>query len=306
MPHKALHPSFEQLIDLDSAPRQVGTGYIWVEGPVWHPTEHYMLFSDIPGDVRRRWDKDGIVEVARPSHNGNGMTYDCALNLLVCEQADFAVTRYAPDGTRTKLATHFEGRALNSPNDIVVRSDGSIYFTDPLYGRMPEFGGLPISAELDFQGVYRIKPDGGEPQLLVNRTTFDQPNGLCFSPDEKLLYVNDTEQTNIRVYDVQADGSLTNGRIFAEGIAQEDLPGLPDGMKCDEAGNIWVTAPDGLWVYSPMGRLIGKVRMPERVGNMHWGGADWRTLFLTASSSLYTLETKIGPRKEPFMLASAT
>jgi gluconolactonase len=306
MRHVALHPGFEQLIDLDSAPRQIGTGYIWVEGPVWHPADHYLLFSDIPGDVRRRWDKNGVVEVKRPSRNGNGMTYDRALNLLVCEQADFAVTRYSPDGTRVKLATHFEGCALNSPNDIVVRLDGSIYFTDPLYGRMPEFGGLPIPAELDFQGVYRIEPGGGEPQLLVDRETFDQPNGLCFSPDEKLLYVNDTEQTNIRVYDVRPDGSLGNGRIFAESIVQEDVAGLPDGMKCDEAGNVWVTAPGGLWVYSAMGRLIGKIQIPERVGNIHWGGPDWRTLFVAASSSIYMLETKIRPRREPFMLESVT
>ncbi|TXC67977.1 SMP-30/gluconolactonase/LRE family protein [Sphingomonas ginsenosidivorax] len=305
MLHLPLHPDFERLIDLDAAPRQVGTGYIWIEGPVWHPSEDYLLFSDIPGDVRRRWDGVAITEVMRPSHNGNGMTYDRTLNLLICEQAKFAVTRYSPDGKPTILATHFEGRTLNSPNDIVVRDDGSIYFTDPLYGRMPEFGGVDIAAELGFQGVYRIPPDGEEPQLLVDRETFGQPNGLCFSPDERLLYINDTEQTNIRVYDVQSDGSLFNGRIFADGIVQDDDPGLPDGMKCDELGNVWVTAPGGLWVYSPDGDLIGKVQTPERVGNFHWGGRDWRTLYLAASSSLYTLETKIGPRKEPFMLGSA-
>jgi gluconolactonase len=306
MRHEALDPSFEHLIDLASVPSPVGSGYMWVEGPIWHPTEHYLLFSDIPGDVRRKWDGRRVVEVARPSRNGNGMTLDHDLNLLVCEQGDFAVARYSGDGHRTALATHFEGCVLNSPNDIVVRRDGSIYFTDPLYGRMPEFGGIDIPAELGFQGVYRIAPDGGELQLVVDRDTFDQPNGLCFSPDEALLYINDTEQANIRVYTVQPDGSLANGCVFAANIADDDDPGLPDGMKCDEAGNVWVTAPGGLWVYAPDGRLIGKVRTPERVGNMHWGGADWRTLFLAASTSLYALDTRVGPRKEPFMLTAPT
>jgi gluconolactonase len=303
--HEAFDTRFERLLDLDSPLRQVGTGYMWAEGPVWHPTEHFLLFSDIPGDVRRRWDEAGIAEVMRPSRKGNGMTYDAGLDLLVCDQADFAVVRYAADGTRTMLATHFEGRRLNSPNDLVVSTDGSIYFTDPLYGRMPEFGGVDAAPDLDFQGVYRIPARGGEPALLVDRTTFSQPNGLCFSPDESLLYVNDTDQANIRVYEVWPDGTLGAGRIFAEDIRQGDDPGLPDGMKCDELGNVWVTAPGGLWVYSPDGQLIGKVRTPERVGNMHWGGADWRTLFLAASSSLYTLETKVGPRREPFMVGAA-
>jgi gluconolactonase len=305
MRHEALDPVFELLIDLDASPRQLGSGYQWVEGPVWHPTKQFLLFSDIPGDIRRRWDDAGVIEVLRPSRHGNGMTYDRALNLLVCEQADFSVVRYTPEGVRTELATHFEGRALNSPNDLVVRADGSIYFTDPLYGRMPEYGGSNRPAELDFQGVYRLAAEGGEPQLLVDKATFTQPNGLCFSPDERLLYINDTEQTNIRVYDVRPDGAIENGRVFATGIRQSDDPGLPDGMKCDEAGNVWVTAPGGLWVYAPDGRIIGKVRTPERVGNLHWGGPDWRTLFLAASSSLYALETKTGPRKEPFMLGAA-
>ncbi len=206
---------------------------------------------------------------------------------------------------RTTLATHFDGRELNSPNDIVVHSSGAIYFSDPWYGRMPGFG-VERPRQLGFQGVYRIPPGGGEPELLVDRYMFGQPNGLCFSPDEKRLYVNDTEQANIRVFEVLGDGTLANPRVFASGIKDSFKPGVPDGMKCDSAGNIWVTAPGGVWVYAPDGRHIGKVEVPELVANLHWGGADWRTLFLAATTSLYAVETKIGPRPEPFMRARPT
>lgn len=307
MIHEAIEPCFERLLDLDSPLRTLGSGYGWIEGPIWHPTEQHLLFSDIPGDARHRWDEAGAIEVARPTGNGNGMTYDRNLNLLVCEHATSSVCRYDANGNRSVLATHFEGRELNSPNDIVVRSDGSIYFTDPTYGRMPEYGvGRPL--HLGFQGVYRLPPGRGDLQLVVERTLFTQPNGLCFSPDEDRLYVNDTDQANIRVFDVGADGTLDNGRIFASGICQhndlgmrDDGLGVPDGMKCDQHGNVWVTAPGGVWVFAEDGRRIGTVRTPERVANLHWGGADWRTLFLTASNALYAVDVKTGPRKEPFM-----
>ena len=151
-----------------------------------------------------------------------------------------------------------------------MRSDGSIYFSDPWYGRMPVYG-VERPRQLGFQGVYRVPPGGGEPQLLVDRNLFDQPNGLCFSPDEKLLYVNDTVRCLIRVFDVNADGTLGADRIFASGIRSELEPGVPDGMKCDSAGNIWVTAPGGVWVYGRNGALLGKVRVPELVANLHWG-----------------------------------
>lgn len=311
MRHEAIDPHFELLLDLDSPVRKLGTGYGFVEGPIWHPIGQYLLFSDIPGDVRRHWDKSGVGEVARPTRNGNGMTYDRKLNLLVCEHATSSVARYDQDGTRSELATHFEGRELNSPNDIVMYSDGSIYFTDPLYGRMPGYG-IERESELGFQGVYRLPPDGGDLQLLVDRMMFTQPNGLCFSPDESRLYVNDTDQANIRIFDVRPDGTLENARMFATGIFQtndlgvrDDDLGVPDGMKCDRDGNVWVTAPGGLWVFARDGRHIGKVGIPEKVANLHWGGPDWTTLFLTATSSLYAIDTKTGPRIEPFMLMGA-
>jgi gluconolactonase len=304
MAHEALSPAFGRLIDEHAPVRQIGSGFQFTEGPIWHPVEHYLLFSDMPADTRRRWDQNGVRPVTTASNKGNGMTYDAALNLLICEHATSSLVLINPHGGREVLASHFEGRELNSPNDLCVRSDGSIYFTDPWYGRMPGFG-VERPRALGWQGVFRIRPGqrGREPDLLVDRYLFTMPNGLCFSPDESRLYVNDTEQANIRLFDVTADGSLANGRVFASGIRDSLKPGVPDGMKCDSEGNIWVTAPGGVWVYSPDGRLIGKVQVPELVGNLHWGGENWRTLFLTASTSLYAVETRIGPRLEPFMRA---
>ena len=306
MAHEAVRPHFRQLIDEHAPVSPVGMGFNFTEGPIWHPRDHYLLFSDMPGDVRRRWDRNGVREIMRPSNKGNGMTYDRDLNLLVCEHSTSSVARFAPDGTRTVLASHFEGKELNSPNDLCVKSDGSIYFSDPWYGRMPGYG-VERPRELGWQGVFRIKPGqvGGDPQLLVDRYMFSMPNGLCFSPDESLLYVNDTEQANIRVFEVGKDGSLRNGRVFASGIKDSLKPGVPDGMKCDQEGNVWVTAPGGLCVYAPNGQLIGKVSIPELPANLHWGGEDWRTLFVCATTSVYSVKTKIGPRNEPFMRVDA-
>ncbi len=304
MAHEALDPAFRQLVDEYAPVIQLGSGFTFTEGPIWHPVEKYLLFSDMLADVRRRWDRrHGIREVAKPSHKGNGLTYDRDLNLIVCEHATSSLVRLGSEGTRTVLASHFEGRELNSPNDVVVKSNGDIYFTDPWYGRMPGFG-VERPRELGFQGVYRVSA-GEEPELLVDRYLFSQPNGLCFSPDEQRLYINDTEQALIRVFDMQPDGTLTNGRLFAEGLEDNRKPGVPDGMKCDALGNVWVTAPGGLWVYAADGRLIGKVDIPELAANLHWGGEDWRTLFVCATHSVYTIQTKVGPRNEPFMSASA-
>jgi gluconolactonase len=304
MSHATLRPDFNDLIDPQAPVNQVGTGFIFTEGPVWHPLDHYLLFSDMPGDVRRRWDPEhGVTEVKRPANKCNGMTYDAGLNLIVCEHATSLLVRERPDGRREVLASHFQGKELNSPNDVCVRSDGSIYFTDPIYGRSPHYG-VERPHELGFQGVYRVPSAGGAPQLVVDDDLFNQPNGLCFSPDEKLLYINDSARRLIRVFDVSADGALANARMFVTGIASETEPGGPDGMKCDERGNVWVTAPGGLWVYAPSGELIGKLRAPEQVANLAWGGPDFHTLFLTASQSLYRVDTKVGPRREPYMSAS--
>jgi gluconolactonase len=302
MSHTSRKSVLEELVDENAPVRVIGSGFEFTEGPIWHPRDQFLLFSDIPGDTRRRFDGNVVREQARPTNKGNGMTYDADLNLLVCEHSTSSVTRFVAgaDGAREVLASHFEGKELNSPNDIVVGKDGSIYFTDPTYGRMPVFG-VERPTQLGFQGVYRIATDGTL-ALMVERSLFSQPNGLCFSPDERLLYVNDTEQANIRVFDVVGD-ALVNMRVFASGICDPDKAGAPDGMKCDEQGNIWVTAPAGLWVYAPDGTLIGKVAVPEVVGNLHWGGPDWRTLFITASTSLYAIDVKVGPHQESFMAA---
>jgi gluconolactonase len=208
-----------------------------------------------------------------------------------------------PDGTgsgREVLASHYGGKELNSPNDIVVHSSGAIYFSDPTYGRMPGFG-VEREQDLDFQGVYCIPPGGGELTLLVD--DFVQPNGLCFSPDESLLYINDTDRAHIRVFDVGGDGTISNGRVFADGIGTGDLATgeLVDGMKCDERGNVWVTGPKGVWVFSPSGEHLGVIEIPENVGNIHWGGPDWSWLFVPACTSVYRVKTKVSGRREPFM-----
>ncbi|MCY4540819.1 MAG: isochorismatase family protein [Rhodobacteraceae bacterium] len=308
MAHTALDPRFNELIDVNSPVIQLGSGFTFTEGPLWHPVENHLLFSDMPADVRRRWTPDGkVTEVSKPSNKGNGMTYDADLNLLVCEHATSSVARFLPNGARQVMASHFEGRELNSPNDICVKSDGAIYFTDPTYGRMEHYG-VPRPTQLGFQGVYMLPPGhrpGDEPVLVVDRYTFTQPNGLCLSPCERYMWVNDTDQANIRFYDVQADGRLANSRIFASGIRDNTRPGLPDGMKADVEGNVWVTAPGGLWVYSFEGKLLGKVDVPLMAANLHWGTSSWDTLFICATTALFSVRTKVRGRIEPFMNATA-
>ncbi len=291
-----------ELVEQGSEVEQVATGFTFTEGPIWHPSEHYLLFSDMPGNVRRKYTPgSGVEEVMRPSNKCNGMTYDADLNLLVCEHVTSSLVRERPDGTRETLATHFEGKELNSPNDVVVHSSGTIYFSDPWYGRMPVFG-EERERELGFQGVYRLAPGGGEPELAVERDAYEQPNGVCFSPDESLCYVNDTPGAYIDVYDVGDAGALENRRRFFSGVGSGVIEeGIPDGMKCDERGNVWVTGPAGVWVIDADGELLGVVEVPENTGNMTWGGADWHTLYIPSSTSLYAIETLVGPRREPYM-----
>lgn len=179
---------------------RLGTGFLFTEGPVWHPTGKFLLFSDMPGDHMRRWSApDGVTTFRKPCNKSNGLTYDRQGRLLTCEHATSQVTRTEPDGRIVTLATHYRGKQLNSPNDIVVKSDGGIYFTDPPYGRA-EFYGVKRDQELDFQGVYRVGPDPQSPELLVD--DFERPNGLCFSLDESRLYINDTVRKHIRIFEI--------------------------------------------------------------------------------------------------------
>jgi gluconolactonase len=290
-----------ELIDPGAEVERVATGFTFTEGPVWNKEGAFLLFSDMPGDVRRRWsERDGVQEVMRPSNKCNGLVYDAEGNLLVCEHVTSSLVRERPDGTRETIATHYLDRELNSPNDVITSSDGTIYFSDPSYGRMPGFG-LERDQHLGHQGVYRIAPEGGDVELVVAEDEFEQPNGLCFSPDESLLYINDTPRALIRVYNVRPDGTLARGRPFFDGIGSGVIEeGIPDGMKCDEHGNIWVTGPGGVWVISTAGEHLGVVQVPENVGNLTWGDADWKTLYMPSTTSLYRVRTKIASARLPY------
>jgi gluconolactonase len=288
------------LVDENASVEQVATGFTFTEGPIWMP-DGSLHFSDMPADKRRRWHPlEGVTVLRDPSNKCNGMTLDNDGNLIVCEHVTSSVVRERPDGTRETIATHWGDRELNSPNDVIVARDGSVIFTDPTYGRMAGFG-LERDQELAFQGVYRLPPDGGELQLLVD--DFAQPNGLCLSPDESLLYVNDTDRAHIRVFEVGSGWSLSNGRVLAENIGTGDLASgeLVDGMKLDERGNIYVTGPKGVWIISPEGEKLGVIQVPENVGNVNWGGEGWRTLYIPASTSIYRITLKVGGNRLGYM-----
>ena len=292
-------PQVLELVDAGAPVERICTGFQFTEGPIWNPREQCLYFSDMPNDVRRRWSaREGVVEVRNPSNKCNGMTYDGDGNLYVCEHVTSMLVMETASGERKVLASHWRGKQLNSPNDVVTRSDGTVYFSDPTYGRMPGFG-LEREQELTFQGVFRISPDG---QLHLEADDFGQPNGLCFSPDEKLLYVNDTPRAHIRVFDVAADGALSNSRVFADGIGDGAVEnGVVDGMKGDERGNIYVTGPRGIWVFSPAAEHLGVIRMPEHAGNLNWGGADWNELYCACSTSIYRVRTKVSGNPVAYM-----
>jgi gluconolactonase len=271
----------------------LGSGFLFTEGPLWQPQERYLLFSDIPGDHLRRWSaKDGVTTFRRPCNKSNGLTRDRQGRLLACEHATSRVTRTEADGRITVIASHYGGKELNSPNDIVVKSDGGIYFTDPTYGRM-DYYGVPREPVLTFRGVYRVAPDGA---LTLLADDFAQPNGLCFSADETRLFVNDTERGHIRVFDVKADGTLAGGAVWAQTVGEGD--GAPDGMKIDSAGNLYCCGPGGIHVFDPSAACLGVIRTPEGVANFAFGDEDFRSLFITASTSLYRIRVKTPGRPQ--------
>ena len=262
-------------------PERVAADLEFTEGPVWHPDE-YLLFSDIPANTIYKWISDGKLEKFRsPSGNSNGLTLDKQGRLVACEHGNRRVSRTELDGTIAAIAEKYQGKRLNSPNDVVVKSDGSIYFTDPPYGVQPD------QRELDFQGVYRIAPDGTLTLLLDD---FEKPNGLAFSPDEKVLYVGDTAHKHVRAFDVQPDGTLSNGRIFAD-LGAEKQHG-PDGMKVDANGNLYVTA-GVVWVFDREGNHLGDIAIPDAPANLAFGDADYKTLYITARPSLYRIRLKV-------------
>ncbi len=258
---------------------KVADGFQFTEGPVWHP-DGYLLFSDIPANQIIKWWPGGQEVFREPSGNSNGLTFDPQGRLLACEHGNRRVSRTEKDGSIVTLAHKYEGKRLNSPNDLCVRSDGTIYFTDPDYGTPKG------EKDLEFQGVYRIDTEGK--LHLEAKEGFRKPNGTALSPDQKILYVDDTEVGVVHAFDVQADGSLKNERILIE-IPPRGL----DGMKVDTKGNLYVTARDGVWVIDSSGTHLGTIKVPENPANCAFGDKDNKTLYLTARNGLYRVRLKI-------------
>ena len=274
------------ILDSEARVERIASGFQFVEGPVWHP-DGYLLFSDIPANTIYRWTPGSpeAVVYRQPSNHSNGLTLDHENRLLACEH-DRRVSRTEADGTVLPIAERHQGRRLNSPNDIAVHSDGSIYFTDPPYGLPRQSEGK----EMDCNGVFRLAPDG---TLTLLDDTFVRPNGLAFSPDERTLYVDDTAEMHVRAFDVLPDGTLANGRLFAD-LRDPGEDGVPDGMKVDLAGNVFCTGPGGIWVLSPEGETLDRIQVPEVPANLAWGDADGKTLYITARTGLYRLRTQTG------------
>jgi gluconolactonase len=284
-------PRLRELIDPTEEFQTLGSGFIFTEGPAWLPREKALHFTDLQGDARWRWSEaTGAVQTAHPAFKANGMTPGGDGSLLICEHVTSSVVRLRPNGDREVVAFHYEGTYLNSPNDVVMRSDGSVWFTDSDYGRWDHVVGVARPFELGFQGVYRVPPGGGPTRLVVAKDEFDQPNGLCFSPDESVLYIDDV--TGIKAFDVHADGTLSPPRVVHAGMGGTGR-GDPDGMRCDEQGNLWCTGPDGIWVFAPDGELLGVVETPEICANLTWGGDDWRTLFICSSTTVRSIRTRV-------------
>jgi len=282
-----MNSEFGRIVPAETKVERLASGFQFTEGPVWNLEGGYLLFSDIPANRIKKWTpKDGISDFRFPSGKSNGLTLDRRGRLIACEHANRRVSRTQEDGTVISIASHYQGKKLNSPNDVVVKSDGSIYFTDPPYGLNSVFGTLEPQ-ELPFYGVYRLSPDGGDLRLLIDDSV---PNGLAFSPDESLLYVADTEMNHLRVFDVNTDGDTTNGRIFAR-ISEDPL--APDGLKVDNEGNVYVTGRGGIWVLNPEGRRLGIIPVPELPANLCWGDNDWKTLYIAARSSVYRVRVNI-------------
>lgn len=309
-----LDPAAARIIPANARLEKIATGFTWVEGPVW--VDGSLFFAEIPSNSIRRWTPGkGASIFLRPSGyqgaqpyggrepGSNGMTLDARRRLTVAGHAQRDVYRFEsldPRSQLTVLADKYQGQALNSPNDLVYRSDGSLYFTDPPYGLRTQNDSDPHK-QLKINGVYRIPraltqkpgapPDRAALQLLVS--DLPRPNGIAFSPDEKYLYVDNSEPKKIWMrYRVLPDGSLTEGRLFYDATA-DTRPGAPDGMKVDREGNIYSAGPAGLWIFSPEGKPIATLLIPERVSNCAWGGADRRTLYITASTSVYRLRLEI-------------
>lgn len=298
-----LDAALDALIPLDAVVEKLAGGFTFIEGPVWRPNG-VLWFSDVVGNVVRQWSPDGkVIEILRPGgydghslpaggFNGpNGSTRSTDGSVVLCQHGNRRIVRIDSKMNITTVVDHFEGKKLNAPNDLVYRSDGSLYFTDPPYG-LPKGDDDPAK-ELPFNGVFKLS--NGTLHVLVKDMT--RPNGLAFSPDEKTLYVANSDE-HYRMwmrFDVNADGTLRNGRVFAD-VSAEREDGLPDGMKIDSLGNVWATGPGGLWVFTPEGKHLGTIKLPEQPANCAWG-EDGKTLFMTAVTGLYRVRTSVVGQK---------
>jgi gluconolactonase len=277
---QAASPQFWNLLSHDAKLTTVASGFGFTEGPVWDPSGFLFISDETINKIFRVYPdgrKESLIDLGDP----DGNTFDAQGRLIDCASVLRAIIRVSPDGKYTVLAGRYQGMKFNSPNDVTMGPDGAFYFTDPTLD-------LPTGEkqETPFQGVYRLDSKGSV-QLLTKDLT--QPNGLAFSPDGKKLYIDDSEQRNIRVYDF-AQGALTNGRLFADETGAKH-EGVPDGMKLDQDGNIFVTGPKGIWVWDPQGHHLGTIAMPEQPANLTWGDKDYRTLYITATTSVYRLQT---------------
>ncbi len=288
---EVLDPRFRKLAFPNVHVEELWTGCRWAEGPAWFAAGRYLVWSDIPNDRMLRWDEtDGSVSVFRqPAMNTNGHTVDLQGRLVSCEHRGRCVSRTEHDGSRTVLVSQVDGRKLNSPNDVVVKSDGSLWFTDPSYGIDSDYEGDAAPSEIGASRVYRFDEASGA--LTVVADDFVQPNGLAFSPDESLLYLVDTGATHrdngphhVRRFKVNANGTLSGGEVFA--ICPV---GLYDGLRVDVHGNLWLSAGDGVHCHAPDGTLLGKILIPETVANVCFGGAKLNRLFICGTTSLYAV-----------------
>jgi len=286
-----LDERFRRLVIPSARLEKLAEGFRWAEGPAYFPAGRYLIWSDVPNDRMMRFDEtSNAVSVFRaPSGYSNGNTVDRQGRLVTCEHGNRRVTRTEHDGSITVLASHHDGRRLNSPNDVVVKSDGSIWFTDPAYGIDSDYEGHKADSEIGACHVYRVDPQSGSVSIAAD--DFIRPNGLAFSPDERRLYVADTGATHvgdgprhIRVFDVGENGRLTGGDVFATCTS-----GLFDGFRLDEAGRIWTSAGDGVHCYESDGSLIGKILVPEAVANVVFGGVKRNRLYICATTSLYSI-----------------
>jgi gluconolactonase len=280
-----LAPGAERIVGKSPPLDIIARDIIFGEGPVWDAANKQLFFTDIIGDTIWKWkSRAGLKPILRPSVKANGMALDRENRLVVAGWGGRTVFRFEKDGSRRTLADRWEGKKLNSPNDIVVKSDGSIWFTDPPGGLLNVgMVGDDLQKYLEVQGVFRISSDGRAMTLVAADNVY--PNGLCFSPDEKLLYVNCSRERVIRVYDVKLDGSLGQGRLFHRYVSSER--GVPDGMKCDVEGNVYCTGPGGIYVHDTEGKVLARVKTPgHHPTNIAWGDDDWCSLYITMIGSV--------------------